>query len=598
MISQFGSPRLIAAAAGAALLATALPAWAQDAQTAAPPAETTYSIEDAFIVEIPEIVVENGTMSADAIRAVLLGAVMDHAEDLAALSADRISIPEVRVRLNEPGGGPDATSSFVYRDIALVSVRDGVAAEATIGETLLEMPEGVTGQFGVSSVTDVDIGAVLAFYGMVAGDGTDTGFRTAYRDFNFVGGSFGGPDFTCAVGGVSVEEFRVRPLRTSFGEFMELAVRIEAAEEEPAPEDLARFAAIYADLLTAFESSPAYFEGMNCAIDPQDGEDFVFAMGPAEMEGFTAGIYPAVTLSEMSFVRNEGPNAGSVTFETVTVKGFDYTTQAELLSDPALLDADWFEENWRSLIPAFEGFALSGLAIDIPDPSGEGRIDASLGAFDLTLANYFNAVPTAISTSAESIVLVVPPEGGDEHYDTLRGLGIERLDLGFDVALAWDAETETIEIGTVALRGADLGSIAIAGLLVNATTDLFANDPEVATFAGLMLAVSRLNIDIVDRGIVDLVMTLAGAEDNASPQQMRPMFAGVAEGMTIGLLGGSEMGVRVGAALNAFLRGTSDTLSIDIESLDPDGVALSAFIAAGEDPTALIERVTIDAEAR
>ncbi|GLQ57590.1 hypothetical protein [Devosia nitrariae] len=594
MTWEFRSRRLHAATACTLLLAVTPVAAQEKVKEPAPaPAATTSPPE--FRLEIPEITAEGSTLDADAIRDILTGNVADYAEELATLDADRILIPQATLSIS----GTDSTGENIvfdvdYNDIELTDVADGIAGSVSIGGTLVAGPEDASTELGAITAADFDIGATLAFYGLT--DAADTGFKTIYRDLSFEGGTFSADRMDCTIGAAAIEEFRARPLGTSFVDFMALATELEAAGEEPSPELMSRFLVIYADMLTAFESTPSTFDGIDCSGVTEDDVPMTFAMGKLTIGGFEPGRYPQVSIENLEVMVEGGPEAGDFSVGSTVFKGFDFSAQAEVLRNaPENVDETWFESNARSLIPAFEGFALSDIAFDVPNPDAPGeRITASVGAFDLSLANYVNGIPASIDSSASNVVINLPETSEDEQIQQMIAAGITSLDLGYNLSLAWDEATETIAVKDVTFDARDIMTLKLAGTLGNAVAELFSTDTNVAAMAGMGVTVKDVKLDITDAGFVKIALDMAGAEQGADAATMRPMMAGVAEGMVMGVLGGDEQAAKVGAAVAAFIRG-NDTLSLTVTALDEAGLTMFDFMAAESDPTALISKVKIDA---
>lgn len=594
MTWEFPSRRLYAATACTILLA-AMPAAAQEKVKEPTPGPATTTSPPEFTLEIPEITAEGSTLDADAIRDVLTGNVADYADELATLDADRILIPQATLSVSGTDDEGEAVAFDInYNDIELTGVADGIAASVTIGGTTMAGPEDVSAELGALTAADFDIGATLAFYGLT--DAADAGFKTIYRDLSFEGGTFSGDRVDCTIGAAAVEEFRARPLETSLVDFMALVTEMDAAGEEPPPELLARFLVTYADMLTAFESTPSTFDGIDCSGVTEDDVPLTFAMGKFTVGGFEPGRYPQVSVENFDVSIEGGPEAGDFSIGSMVFKGFDFSDQVEILRNvPENVDQTWFEANARSLIPAFEGFSLSGIQVDFPNPDAPNeRITASVGAFDLSLANYVNGIPASVDSSASNVVINLPETSEDEQFQQMIAAGITRLDLGYNLSLAWDEATETIAVKDVTIEGADLATVKLAGTLGNAVAELFSTDTDAAAMAGMGVTVKDIKLDVTDAGLADIILTLAGAEQGANAATMRPMMAGVAEGMVMGFLGGDEQAAKVGAALAAFIRG-NDTLSLTVTALDEAGLTMFDFMAAESDPTALISKVKIDA---
>jgi hypothetical protein len=314
------------------------------------------------------------------------------------------------------------------------------------------------------------------------------------------------------------------------------------------------------------------------------------------MDGFTPGIYPQISMDDLQITVGEDTSFG---VESTTFKPMDLsTTIATLESAPDTIDQAWFEENARALFPAWEGFALSGVDIDIPDETTGERIVASIASFDLSLSDYLNGIPTAISSVAENVVFDIPQNTADEQLAQLLALGVETIDAGFTIASTWNEEDNTISIDEFSLTGADLATVTLTGTISNALAALFDSNPETALAASMELALQNLTLDIRDEGLSDIILAQVAAEQGSDPAQMRPVFAGLAEGTIISFLAGAAEAQKVGEAVSSFVSGQAKHLTIDVVAKDEAGVPVTDFMAAEQDPTELIGKVTVDATAK
>jgi hypothetical protein len=374
---------------------------------------------------------------------------------------------------------------------------------------------------------------------------------------------------------------------------------MEAAGEDVPPELLSQFMGVYADFLTAFRSSPLTFDGIDCTGTTEDGAPMTLSIGAMTVGGFEPGIYPEITLEGLDVSVEGGAEEGSFTLSQAVLKSFDFSQQVDVLENlPADAGEAWWQENFRTLIPAFGGFSLSGLSFDIPDPETEGaRIAASVGSFDLTLEDYVNGIPASVDATASNVVIEIPENSQDPQVQQLLAAGITSLDLGFNLSFDWDEEAETIAVNAISLEGADLGSVTLSGTLGNAVAELFSTNTDAATVAGMGLTVEDATLEVNDAGMVEIILTQAGAEQGANAATMRPVMAGIAEGMAMGLLGGGEQAAKVGNAIGTFLRG-GESLTLNVTAKDENGIGLAEFMAAQEDPTVLLQQVDVDATAQ
>jgi hypothetical protein len=489
--------------------------------------------------------------------------------------------------------GEVKSGQLSFTDVVLEDIEDGVAASIALGGVELTSDEDVSGSFGAVSATDFDIGGMLAIYGLVDAEG-QTELSTLYSDFNAEGGSIETPDLVCNVGAIETAELKGRPLKFSFADMMAMSQAMEAEGETPSPETIGTALRMYADIFTAFESSPATFGGFDCKGTDEDGKPLDFAMGGMTMDGMSAGTYPAIALHDFR-IAMEGD--GEMSIANIGFKAMDISGPiAAVEAAPEAIDQAWLDANARSLIPAFTGFSFDGFKMDIPNPDAEGqRIKADIGAFDLSLGDYLNGIPTNLSTTGEAIVVDVPTDSGDPQFQQLVDLGITSVNLGFAVKAAWDETANAINIEDVSVSGADLATVKLAGTIGNATAALFDIDADTSMAAAMGVVINNLKVNVVDAGLSDIVLASVSASQGADAASMRPIYAGLAEGTILGMLAGAAEAQKVGKAVSAFISGDAKDLTIEMTAKDPAGLGLADFMAAEQDPTVLIGKTNITA---
>ncbi|KFL30839.1 hypothetical protein JP75_12675 [Devosia riboflavina] len=589
--------RGLAGIAAACLVSVALPAapaMAQKVKTK--PAEQAAASEPAeFSVSIPSVDAVDSSIDADTIKAILSGALVENADALAGLNASSITVPEIVLTVTSTVDGTKEEGVLTFTNLVLEDVVDGVAASASLEGSSFDVEDGHA-EMGSTSATNFNIGGMLGIYGLVDAGGS-TEMETLYADFLMEGGTFEAEDVSCEFGPVSGAEVRGRPIETSFVEIMTLAQQMEDDPEMADPALMGKFMRMYADILTAFESSEFTFDGFSCSGTDDDGRPMTFEIGNMTMAGMSPGIYPQISMNDF-LINVEGD--GSITLGNFTLKQFDLSsTIAALAGAPEEVDEAWLEANARALIPAFDGFSFAGLAIDIPDPDADGeRIVADIDDFDLSLASYINGIPSVIDTSASGIRAALPEDTQDEQLQQLIALGITKIDAGFRLAAAWNADTSSIDVEEVSVSGVDLATVVLSGTIANATEALFSLDENEALMAGMGVAIKALNLDVTDAGLSDIILAAAAAEQGADPATLRPVFAGLAEGTVIGMMAGAADAAKLGAAINQFVSGTAKSLNIGIEAKTDPGLGMVDFMTAEEDPTTLIGKVNITASTK
>lgn len=595
----------------AALMSVALPAavLAQDAPrtrgdtprvegqaNAATTEADTAAPEFEYSIDIPSIEAVDSSMDQETIRAILSGGLVEHAAELAALTAKSISIPEITVQYTIPGEDGQ-TSVVTYRDVLLSDVANGVAASATINEIEIDAGKEGNFKFGKLATTAFDIGGMLAFYGLVPG-AADQPLKTIYADFRMEGGTFTSPEADCTIGAIEGGEFKARPLKYPLSDIMAIAAELEATpDSQPSPEQISQMVNFYADLFSAFQSSPMTFAGLDCTGSTEDGKPITVAAGPINVGGFAKNTYPEIAINDVK-VNVEGD--GFFNLANLTVKSTDFSpTIAALEEAGGAIDDAWLEANGRRLIPSFAGLAFTGLDMDVADEENPGeRIKATVGEFDLTLANYVNGIPADISSHAKGIVAALPTDSEDDTVKQLLALGVDKIEAGYSLAAVWDEASSTVAIKNVSFDGLNLGALALAGTIGNATPDLFATNVDTALGAAMGLTVKNLQVDVTDAGLADILFQKTATEQGQTVEQVRTAMAGVAQGTALALLGATPEAQKLAAALGAFLGGQASSLSVSAVAKAEAGLGLPELMALQANPMTLGTQVTLDATAK
>ena len=517
------------------------------------------------------------------------------ASELVNLDAASIRIPTLTITYETPdGSGGSQSATITYLDFELTDVSDGVAQSASIGKSVMET-EG-PGVFTMGRMTTglLDLGGIVGLYGL-SGEPRGKEIRPLYEDFHLEGMTLTSDLLTCEIGPASAERFSARPIAGSFEQLLAISAELEAAEtsgKAPSPEEIAKVVEFYADFLTAMESTPVIVDGVTCEGHDPDGKAVRLSSGPMTVGGFAPGIYPALGVDDF---RLEIVDDGWMEFGNFTWKQMDLNGPLDaLLEARDSLTPAWFEENWRKLIPAIEGFALAGFAMDIPDPDKPGaRLTGNIGALDVALADYVNGIPSQILATGSGIEVPVP-EGADGMQ--LRAIGVDTLLIDYDLSARWDESTKTIAVDTFSLASADLGGFSLRGTIANAGPELFSVDPEVATAAATGLTVTELTIQLENAGLAPLLIAMGAAEEGIPPEAFHKVVAGLARALPLSTMGGTPEAMKLSDALGEFLDG-APRLTLTLTATEPGGIGLAELMAAQENPMLLKDKVTIVAEA-
>jgi hypothetical protein len=178
----------------------------------------------------------------------------------------------------------------------------------------------------------------------------------------------------------------------------------------------------------------------------------------------------------------------------------------------------------------------------------------------------------------------------------LLAAGIHELDLGYRVSLDWNEGSQAIEVSSLSLHSKDLLGLSIAGVLGNATRDLFDANPQIMQAAVMALTAKELEISLDDDGLGGILYSQIGAQQGINEQAVRTMLSVAAQAMVIQSLGTTEQAQQLGAALIRFIGGGT-SLSLTLTAVSPAGITAPELMQAQTDPTSLIGKVEIEAHA-
>lgn len=548
-----------------------------------------------FSVSIPQVDAVNSTLTEEELTEILSGNLQAFAGQLATLDADSVTVPTISITTNYTQDGETAQTTVTLSDLVLQDVSGGVASSISLGSVDMQVDDSEV-SFGTISADNFSIAGILGFYGLVERPG-QSGMETIYSNFSAEGGTIDADDMRCTIGATSVAEFRARPLRVSFVEIMAMAQALKNEPDHVEPAQIAKFMRIYADVLTAVESSEILFDGMNCEGTDSSGNLIAVSLDGMAMSGMSPGMYPSLSIDGLSMSAGE---VGLATLDNFTFKPMDLAGTIEALANlPADVSEAWFDDNWRAFMPAMEGFSISGLDMDLPDPDNEdNRIRVGIGLLNLSLGAYRNGIPSDIDLVAENLRAELPESVEDEQLQQLRAMGLTSIDFGFRVAASWDEERNVIDLEEFSLAATEMGSMMIAGSLANAGAGLFDSDPDVALYAALAVALKSLNLSMTDEGFSEMVFTIAAAEQKTNPASMRMITAGLVEGMLIAQLAALSDAPAIASAVSQFIGGRASALDISIEAKNDPGLSAQDLMEAERDPASLIEKVNISAEAK
>lgn len=599
-----GALRLTATLLLGTMLATAAHAETLTVTDIVPPDAPLYKLS------IPTVEVTDGNLTETQVRELFQIGSFDDLTKWSGITAASLKIPTVSLTVSVPSttGSAPVDETITITDIQLNDVVDGVAGSTQIGGAEIRArsdgpsaPE-IAFTYGRMTSGRYDLGAMLAYYGI--GDTSGTEMKPVYDNLILEGGQFAiGDVVKCDIGAITNGNMFAKSASVSLNDVMTVMQRFEAAATAnpptmPAPADIKTIVTFYTGLLTAFRSEPSHLDGIECVgTDPTTSTSFTVSAGDMDIGSFEPGVYPDISVDDFAF--DGGPDNGSLAFGNFTWKQMDLNGPIDALNAAVTLDEAWFTANWRKLIPAMDGLSISDVTFDLPAPGTPGqRSQGAAGLFDITLGKYINGLPSEIALALDDATLPLPPElSAGPAAAEIAARGITEITSDTRLKLHWDEASNTIVVDELLSDADQFFRINVTGNIGNATPALFSDNEQEAMTAGMGLTVKDLTIDIEDRGFYGMVLAISSAEGGQPLQATRMALSGMAQGMTLAILGSDEMSLKAVGELGKFLSGANSKVSITLTAKDGAGLSLADLSALEKDPTVLAGKVTVSAVA-
>lgn len=532
---------------------------------------------DGFTIAVPRLSASGANLSEAEIGTIFKG---DFGR-LAELTADRVTVPEIVARF---AGAGDDPVEIAYRDVSFSGVVDGKAASAAVGSIEFRSA-GVGMTFRNLTAGQLDISGLLAFYGLVPAQAPDTQYLL-YKDFAIAGADMEIAGARCRLGAVQLAEFSGRPLHFTPAQSMQLMRDVDAANGALTPAQLGAFARLYADYLTAFRSEPTEVAGFSCSAKNSGGKTVTITADRLGVEGLQPSRFPGVEVRNLK-LSVEGK--GSFSARALILKPADASALVTKLVEAGdAPDPGWLAANARTLIPAFEGMQLAGVALDVPHSGATGEpLHIGLDEADLSLRNYREGIPSDVKLTAFGVG--IPVTG--KQAKPLADMGYRSLDLGVILSTHWNPDSGIIAVDQLALSGQKMGSVALAATLTDATPDLFSGDRMQALGAALHMGVKAIDLTVNDAGLRDRLIGMGAA---SAGLDARTFTAGLVTLARQYVPQGRSWSDDVEKAMAAFIEGAP---SINLALRADAPVPAVQLIAAKSNPAGLLDLFSVTANA-
>jgi hypothetical protein len=141
----------------------------------------------------------------------------------------------------------------------------------------------------------------------------------------------------------------------------------------------------------------------------------------------------------------------------------------------------------RKLIPTLGTMRLSGLDFDVPNESAPGpkkeNIRFGVKDMELTADQPINGIPTNLRLAVDHLTFDVPGDTTEQGLKDLAAMGYRAVDLSWTTAASWNEPGSELLVREVSLRGSQMGSVTLRGVLGNVGRDVFNPDSALALVA-------------------------------------------------------------------------------------------------------------------
>ncbi|ACK49464.1 hypothetical protein Msil_0492 [Methylocella silvestris BL2] len=482
----------------------------------------------------------------------------------ATLSATTITMPELTIesRIGE------TTQIFTYRDVVLSGVKDGKAA-------------GVAASGASFSLSDPKTGEVKGAYG-----------RIGLKDLDLV------------LSARMVSETQDQPTE-KLPLYNSLAV--DGAHIENAQFGLDLKTITLASVLARPPLKPASISGA-AKLDPTtaDALKWLDAMEINELAATDIklelhnGQEPGhLRLTRALLARLDGRRIDALDFEGAV---FERGPRRISLNSASLkglnLEPLTVNENGQTLLeknlrPRFDEIVLTALASDRPSAADEPAQKSGAFKVDRIGVKSFEsneAASIGLDVAVDHFVTALDEPGP---LPDLVAMGYSQLDLTSRLNAVWTRASSELAISDFSLQGADMGALQLSALLGDVTPEIASHDQEVATAAARRVLVKKVDVTLVNEGVVDKALAAQAKSQHLSVDEVRQADMMKASLLLPALAGNAPALRLVGSELAKFI---ADPKSFNLIALSPQGVGVSdlEFVAT---PAELLKKLEITAYA-
>ena len=551
--------------------------------------------EAGFVTyRIPKVEI-SGTSLSQAELAALLGPGSNEpgAARFARLSAREARIPELRIEQSFAG----ARGLVVYRDVVARDIVNGRIGSLTSASAALEFTVEHLGDIkatgGRASLDGLDLPHAAVVFAPAAGSQRGE-MKTIYGAFAMDGFAMSGPEgVEVRIARMTGSGVKARPVGQALNTYMTMLAQQPDLEKLP-PAERGKLINALAELYEGFDLGA--MEVANIEIRTPSAKQ--------QAVGRVARVAFSGESGKPGDLRAEGievvANNGKARVATIASTGFSYQpTIAGLknIGDKPFEKLD--AADLRRLIPTLGTIRISGLDLDVPNAKattpGAENIRLGLKEMEITADKPLNGIPTNSRLAIDSLTFAIPADAKEDGLKELLAMGYRALDISLATAATWNEPGSELVVREVSVRGTDMGSAVLRGVIGNVGKEVFDVDPAVAMVALVGAAARNLELRVENTGLFERLLAQQAKKQGKSAEDLRREYSMAAAVAVPALLGNSATAKSVGQAVGRFIAKPS-RLTISARAKDAAGLGLTEFIAA-PDPAAILDKLEITATA-
>lgn len=513
---------------------------------------------------------------------------------LARLTARQVSAPEIIV---EQQIGPER-QTIRYRNVAATGLVQGRVASIVAETAALETKGGragaVAGTLGRLTIADLDLGEAMRVYAERR-NGPPGELARIYGAFTLENVDLRTDKAVeIKVSRIGGRDFLARPTAGSLSDSMKV---LGAADnpDKASPAEQAKLLGAAIEVLDAMAVGSLEAVG----IDIRDPTDSNEATGRIARIAYTAGAGVQAADARIEGLEIVAKD-GRARIASIAFTGFGFGATVDGLKDLAgRPSADPDPAVLRRLIPTIGTVRLAGLDFDVPNESAKGprrqNMRFAVKDIEVTADKPLNGIPTNLRLAVDHLTFTVPSGSTEEGLKDLAAMGYGAVDLSWTTAASWTEPGNELVIREVSMRGSDMGSLMLRGVLGNVSRDVFHPDSAVALVALIGATAKNLDVTVVNQGLFERVIAREAKNDRAAGEKLRREYGMAAAVAVPTMLGNSAQAKTIGQAVARFIA-KPGRLTLSARTKEAGGLGV-ADLALLDQPAAILDRLDITATA-